>query len=153
MCYQITELYSGCRCLSYQHALDRCASYGRPGHSIQKRTVLVGYACKAHSLSHGSYTYRPSRSSETPSASHSGLHQNSVGTASGKSSQRNKATSSKQVPQDLPVAHAAPVIKDLGENTSTKASLSIVTNDDVESTKEDANGSQAGVQKESQNQL
>ncbi|GKT60679.1 hypothetical protein ColTof4_00804 [Colletotrichum tofieldiae] len=55
MCYQIVELYSACRCLYYQHAIDRCAGYGRPGHSIQKRTILVGYACHAHSQGHGQY--------------------------------------------------------------------------------------------------
>ncbi|KAG7147145.1 hypothetical protein HYQ46_004043 [Verticillium longisporum] len=46
MCYQLVELYSACRCLYYQHAVDRCAGYGRPGHSIQQRTIFVGYACK-----------------------------------------------------------------------------------------------------------
>jgi hypothetical protein len=35
MCYQLFELYSACRCLYYQHAVDRCAAYGRPGHGIQ----------------------------------------------------------------------------------------------------------------------
>ncbi|KAM5352511.1 hypothetical protein ACJ41O_005233 [Fusarium nematophilum] len=49
MCYQLVELYSACRCLYYQHAIDRCASYGRPGHYIEQRTILVGYACSAHS--------------------------------------------------------------------------------------------------------
>ncbi|KAK1717025.1 uncharacterized protein BDZ83DRAFT_748865 [Colletotrichum acutatum] len=61
MCYQLVELYSACRCLYYQHAIDRCAAYGRPGHSIQNRTILVGYACHAHSSSHstkGSRHYR-----------------------------------------------------------------------------------------------
>lgn len=53
MCYQLVELYSACRCLYYQHAVDRCAAYGRPGHDIQRRTILVGYACSLHS-SHGS---------------------------------------------------------------------------------------------------
>ncbi|TDZ61886.1 hypothetical protein CTRI78_v004017 [Colletotrichum trifolii] len=49
MCYQLFELYSVCRCLYYQHAIDRCAAHGRGGHSIQNRTILVGYACDAHS--------------------------------------------------------------------------------------------------------
>ncbi|KAK2022197.1 hypothetical protein LX32DRAFT_519015, partial [Colletotrichum zoysiae] len=52
MCYQIVELYSACRCLYYQHPIDKCRAYGRPGHSIQKRTILVGYACHAHSQGH-----------------------------------------------------------------------------------------------------
>ncbi|KAF6805088.1 hypothetical protein CSOJ01_09721 [Colletotrichum sojae] len=49
MCYTITELYSDCRCLYYKHDIDKCASSGRPGHAVQKRTILVGYACSAHS--------------------------------------------------------------------------------------------------------
>ncbi|KAK8084516.1 hypothetical protein PG997_005787 [Apiospora hydei] len=49
MCYQIIELYSACRCLYYQHAVDKCASYGRPGHSVTRKTILVGYACAVHS--------------------------------------------------------------------------------------------------------
>ncbi|KAK4131146.1 hypothetical protein BT67DRAFT_388932 [Trichocladium antarcticum] len=52
MCYQLVELYSACRCLYYQHAVDRCAAYGRPGHGIQSRTILVGYACSEHSSHH-----------------------------------------------------------------------------------------------------
>ncbi|TPX13255.1 uncharacterized protein E0L32_006228 [Thyridium curvatum] len=42
MCYQVVELYSACKCLYYQHAVDRCASFGRPGHRIQQRTIYVG---------------------------------------------------------------------------------------------------------------
>lgn len=49
MCYQIVELYSACRCLYYQHAVDRCAAFDRPGHSITRKTILVGYACANHS--------------------------------------------------------------------------------------------------------
>ncbi|POR34644.1 Uncharacterized protein TPAR_05165 [Tolypocladium paradoxum] len=55
MCYQLVELYSACRCLYYQHAIDRCASYGRPGHGIQQRTIYVGYACSAHSSRNAQY--------------------------------------------------------------------------------------------------
>ncbi|EHA48653.1 hypothetical protein MGG_17376 [Pyricularia oryzae 70-15] len=57
MCYQLTELYSSCRCLYYQHAVDRCSSYGRRGHSIQQRTIYVGYACAVHSQGHYSTSY------------------------------------------------------------------------------------------------
>ncbi|KAK1750617.1 hypothetical protein QBC47DRAFT_365217 [Echria macrotheca] len=57
MCYQLVELYSACRCLYYQHAVDRCAAYGRPGHGIQRRTILVGYACSEHSSSRGASYY------------------------------------------------------------------------------------------------
>lgn len=81
MCYQLVELYSACRCLYYQHAVDRCASYGRPGHGVQKRTILVGYACTAHAArqaaSANHYTYSDSgysscRSSSAAAASKSG---------------------------------------------------------------------------------
>lgn len=41
MCYQVVEVYAVCRCLYYQHAVDRCARYGRPGHEISKRTIPV----------------------------------------------------------------------------------------------------------------
>ncbi|KAK4452443.1 hypothetical protein QBC34DRAFT_447043 [Podospora aff. communis PSN243] len=56
MCYQLVELYSACRCLYYQHAVDRCAAYGRPGHGIQRRTILVGYACSEHTQ-RSAYSY------------------------------------------------------------------------------------------------
>ncbi len=48
MCFQITEQYSACRCLYYQHPVDRCAYYGRSGHHLTKRTILVGYTCSEH---------------------------------------------------------------------------------------------------------
>ncbi|KAK4246769.1 hypothetical protein C7999DRAFT_41839 [Corynascus novoguineensis] len=57
MCYQLVELYSACRCLYYQHAVDRCAAYGRPGHGIQMRTILVGYACSEHTSHAAGYDY------------------------------------------------------------------------------------------------
>ncbi|KAM3534288.1 hypothetical protein MY4038_002386 [Beauveria bassiana] len=46
MCYQVVELYAACRCLYYQHAVDRCPSYGH--HGVEKRTIWVGYSCAAH---------------------------------------------------------------------------------------------------------
>ncbi|KAI0857312.1 hypothetical protein F4860DRAFT_490180 [Xylaria cubensis] len=49
MCYQVIQVYSACRCLYYQDAVDRCAGYGRPGHEISKRTISVGFACSEHS--------------------------------------------------------------------------------------------------------
>ncbi|CRK28379.1 hypothetical protein VD0002_g6524 [Verticillium dahliae] len=76
MCYQLVELYSACRCLYYQHAVDRCAGYGRPGHSIQQRTIFVGYACSAHTQSarqqSSPYTYSDSgyHSSRSSRSSH-----------------------------------------------------------------------------------
>lgn len=53
MCYQLIELYSACGCLYYQHAVDRCAAYGR--HGIQRRTILVGYACSEHTSRSNGY--------------------------------------------------------------------------------------------------
>lgn len=48
MCYQLVEIYKGCQCLYYQHAVDRCGAYGHPRHGIQRRTIRVGYACNEH---------------------------------------------------------------------------------------------------------
>ncbi|KAM7212825.1 hypothetical protein V8F06_011771, partial [Rhypophila decipiens] len=50
MCFQIVELFSACRCLYYQHPVDKCSAYGRPGHGIQRRTILVGVACFVHPI-------------------------------------------------------------------------------------------------------
>jgi len=49
MCYQVVERYSVCRCQYYKHAIDPCAAHGQRGHSVQEKTVLVGYACNIHS--------------------------------------------------------------------------------------------------------
>ncbi|KAK4104312.1 hypothetical protein N658DRAFT_514233 [Parathielavia hyrcaniae] len=82
MCYQLVELYSACRCLYYQHAVDRCAAYGRPGHGIQMRTILVGYACSEHTSHSSGYDYGcPAQYSD--SGYHSGYHS---GRSSSKSS-------------------------------------------------------------------
>ncbi|KAL0264503.1 hypothetical protein SLS55_000453 [Diplodia seriata] len=48
MCYQVVERYAVCRCLYHKHAIDPCAQYGQYGHSVQEKTVLVGYACNVH---------------------------------------------------------------------------------------------------------
>ncbi|KAH6623433.1 hypothetical protein F5144DRAFT_550976 [Chaetomium tenue] len=48
MCFQLIELYNLCGCLYYQHAVDRCAAYGRRNHEISRRTIRVGYMCKDH---------------------------------------------------------------------------------------------------------
>ncbi|KAI3318876.1 hypothetical protein HD806DRAFT_526054 [Xylariaceae sp. AK1471] len=54
MCYQVVEIYTACRCMYYQHAVDRCATYGRPGHEVQKRTIPVGYTCSLHTRGYNS---------------------------------------------------------------------------------------------------
>jgi hypothetical protein len=71
MCYQLVELYSACRCLYYQHAVDRCAGYGRPGHGVQQRTILVGYACGAHTESSRQYSSGYTHSSSSHYGSYS----------------------------------------------------------------------------------
>lgn len=48
MCIQVIERYSVCRCLYYKHAIDPCSARSQRGHSIQEKTVLVGYACDNH---------------------------------------------------------------------------------------------------------
>lgn len=53
MCIRICELYSACRCLYYEHPVDRCAAYGRAGHHFSTKACLVGYACPAHAYSAG----------------------------------------------------------------------------------------------------
>ncbi|KAI9825667.1 MAG: hypothetical protein M1832_001011 [Thelocarpon impressellum] len=50
MCYQVVERFSVCRCLYYRHSIDPCQAYGQRGHTIQEKTVLVGYACQNHAL-------------------------------------------------------------------------------------------------------
>lgn len=70
MCYQIMEVYSACRCLYYQHAVDRCAAYGRPNHGVELREVYVGYACSIHSAPQSQYS--ATYSSYSDSGYHSG---------------------------------------------------------------------------------
>ncbi|KAK3325225.1 hypothetical protein B0H66DRAFT_599401 [Apodospora peruviana] len=43
MCYQVVELYAACRCLYYQHAVDRCTSLRLPLYQpfIQELTGFV----------------------------------------------------------------------------------------------------------------
>ncbi|KAK3945826.1 hypothetical protein QBC46DRAFT_335996 [Diplogelasinospora grovesii] len=81
MCYQLVELYSACRCLYYQHAVDRCAAYGRPGHGVQRRTILVGISCTEHSQHRSSgYEYAASQYSD------SGYHSSSRSSKGSRSS-------------------------------------------------------------------
>lgn len=57
MCYQVVERYAVCRCLYHKHAIDPCAAHGQRGHSVQEKTVLVGYACGVHSTNRPVATY------------------------------------------------------------------------------------------------
>ncbi|ESA42579.1 hypothetical protein GE21DRAFT_7871 [Neurospora crassa] len=71
MCYQVVELYAVCKCLYYQHAVDRCAAYGQPGHYPHKKEVLVGHSCGIHSRRSG-HSYGASHYSDSGySSSHS----------------------------------------------------------------------------------
>ena len=49
MCYKVLELYSGCGCPYYTHAVDPCIQYERNGHNIILQKVLVKYLCERHS--------------------------------------------------------------------------------------------------------
>ncbi|OCL05223.1 hypothetical protein AOQ84DRAFT_323239 [Glonium stellatum] len=49
MCVQVVERYSVCGCLYHKHQIDTCLLYGKGGHAVQQKIVLVGYACSAHS--------------------------------------------------------------------------------------------------------
>ena len=49
MCIRITERFAVCGCTYFVHGIDQCQSVGRQGHSIQEKTVLVGYKCEYHS--------------------------------------------------------------------------------------------------------
>ncbi|KAI0903190.1 hypothetical protein F4823DRAFT_619601 [Ustulina deusta] len=71
MCFQVVEIYRVCKCLYYQHAIDRCAGYGRPGHEVKRRMIPVGYACSTHSQEErpmipGLVSPNPSIEPETP---------------------------------------------------------------------------------------
>lgn len=66
MCFQVTELYNSCRCLYYQHAVDRCPQYGRRGHTIRQQTKYVGNACANHSQRLYNQTYSNSDGSDFP---------------------------------------------------------------------------------------
>ncbi|KAF6840585.1 HET domain-containing protein [Colletotrichum plurivorum] len=42
MCIQVVEIHRYSREIYYQHSVDRCVNYGRPGHKVRKSTILVG---------------------------------------------------------------------------------------------------------------
>jgi hypothetical protein len=58
MCYKVVERYSVCKCLYFEHSIDPCSAYGQRGHTVQEKTVLVGYACDRHS-GRGIYAVSP----------------------------------------------------------------------------------------------
>lgn len=98
MCYQVHELYSSCRCLYYQHAIDRCPRFGAPGHGVTQRTILVGYACVDHS-SHSkdlssSHSGGYSADDEVDKSSH-------VAIRSGRSSKPRRASQNLATPTSL----------------------------------------------------
>lgn len=48
MCYRLIERYAVCHCIYYVHAVDPCVLYGYKGHSVEDRTLFVGYLCSRH---------------------------------------------------------------------------------------------------------
>ncbi|KAL3422551.1 hypothetical protein PVAG01_06707 [Phlyctema vagabunda] len=74
MCYLVVERYSVCRCLYYKHSVDMCAAYGQQGHRIHEKTVLVGYACEAHSAA---YQAQPSSYEGYPDSGYGSTSQSS----------------------------------------------------------------------------
>lgn len=48
MCHQVVEVYSECKCLYYQHAVDKCTLF--PNHKITIRIISVGDSCAQHSV-------------------------------------------------------------------------------------------------------
>lgn len=51
MCYRLVERHAVCRCLYYRHSVDMCAAANQAGHTVQEKTILVGYLCSIHSAS------------------------------------------------------------------------------------------------------
>ena len=49
MCMRVVERYAVCKCVYYTHGIDQCSAYGRRGHAVQDKTVLVGHTCPNHS--------------------------------------------------------------------------------------------------------
>ncbi|KAF4121082.1 hypothetical protein GMORB2_2568 [Geosmithia morbida] len=82
----IIEIYSACRCVYYAHAIDQCASYGRPSHDVMTKNVYVGYACDIHVAAYSQPGYSASGPASADSAyayayaySDSGYHSSNGG--------------------------------------------------------------------------
>ncbi|KAK6540204.1 hypothetical protein TWF694_009023 [Orbilia ellipsospora] len=48
MCRRIIERYSVCKCIYYEHSIDKCPMAHAAGHVVEDKVVLIGYACPAH---------------------------------------------------------------------------------------------------------
>ncbi|KAI5781942.1 hypothetical protein EDC01DRAFT_235021 [Geopyxis carbonaria] len=57
MCIRVVERYAVCKCVYYVHGVDQCSAYGRRGHEVEDRTVLVGHTCPQHSGHAMSYNH------------------------------------------------------------------------------------------------
>lgn len=79
MCYQIVERYAVCKCLYHRHAVDPCNNYGRPGHEVTEKTVLVGFACPDHGRRQGARTSKATASISSGFSSDSGYVSESRG--------------------------------------------------------------------------
>lgn len=49
MCMRVVERYAVCKCVYFTHGIDQCSAYGRRGHLVQDKVVLVGHTCPSHS--------------------------------------------------------------------------------------------------------
>ena len=48
MCIKVIERHSSCRCISHSHQVVPCPAYGRRGHELEVKEILVDYACLRH---------------------------------------------------------------------------------------------------------
>ena len=51
MCIRIIERYAVCRCVYHSHGVDPCPAWGKAGHQVREKEVLVGYTCSRHHAS------------------------------------------------------------------------------------------------------
>lgn len=48
MCFKLVECYAVCKCIYHSHSVDACPAYGRNGHDVKIKEVLVSYSCAIH---------------------------------------------------------------------------------------------------------
>lgn len=58
MCKQIIEVFPGCKCVYYVHAVDPCPAKTSKNHKVSRREVYVGGSCKEHSKPKGQTSQR-----------------------------------------------------------------------------------------------
>lgn len=52
MCIRVVERYAVCQCVYFVHGIDQCGAYGRRGHEVEDRTILVGHTCPQHAAAY-----------------------------------------------------------------------------------------------------